>query len=55
MLRHLTDLITGSWRYASGLRGFLSVSLGLDEAKRLLANQLRDREESFLRVLELGI
>ena len=55
MLTQAVELFRGSWRYASGLRGFLSVTLDVEEAKGVLKRQLEDREESFLRVLELGI
>ena len=55
MLTHATDLIKGSWRYATGLRGFLSKTIDLDEAKAIVTEQLQNREESFLQVLERGI
>jgi hypothetical protein len=55
MLTHARDLITGGWRYACGLREFLGVTVDLDEAERILKHQLEDREESFLRLVELGI
>ena len=55
MLGHLTDLAKGSWRYATGLRGFLSVSLDLEAAQNILTHQLQRREETFLRVLEQGV
>jgi hypothetical protein len=55
MLKHFSDLVVGSWRYATGLRGFLAVTIDLEEAKATLLNQLENREETFLRVLELGI
>jgi hypothetical protein len=55
MLTHLTDLVRGSLRYATGLYGFLSETIDLDEAKAVLARELQDREETFLLVLERGI
>jgi hypothetical protein len=55
MLAHLADLAKGSWRYATGLRGFLSVSLELEAAQNILKQQLQRREETFLRVLERGV
>jgi len=55
MLDHLTDLLKGSWRYATGLRGFLAVQTGYEESTTILTSQLQNRDESFLRVLELGI
>jgi hypothetical protein len=55
MLTHVTDLIKGSWRYATGLRGFLAVTIDFEQAKAILSAQLQNRDETFLRVLELGI
>lgn len=55
MLRHARDLIRGGWRYARGLREFLAVTVDLSEAERILRYQLEHREESFLRLVELGI
>jgi HAMP domain-containing protein len=55
MLTHAVDLIRGSWRYARGLRAFLAVTLDIDEARRVITQQLQDREASFLRVLERGV
>ena len=55
MLTHVTDLLKGSWRYAAGLRGFLSRSIDLEEAKAVITQQLQDRDEIFLRILEGGV
>jgi hypothetical protein len=55
MLSHAVDLFQGSWRYATGLGHFLSETIDREDAQRLLREQLARREESFLRVLELGI
>ena len=55
MLTHALDLLKGSWRYTTGLRGFLAVRRNLEEAKGLVTRQLQNREEPFLRVLELGV
>ena len=55
MLNHAQDLIRGSWRYATGLRGFLAATLSLDEAKSIIATQLQARDENFLRIMERGI
>jgi hypothetical protein len=55
MLTHFTDLVQGSWRYATGLREFLSKTLDLDEARTIITNQLQHREESFLSVLKKSI
>jgi hypothetical protein len=55
MLTHTLDLVKGSWRYAAGLRGFLAAEVDFEDAKRILTQQLNDREETFLRVLELGV
>ena len=55
MLKHFTDLVKGSWRYATGLRGFLAVTIDLEEAQATLTNQLQNREETFLHMLEHGI
>ena len=55
MLNHALDLIRGSWRYMTGLRSYLSVTLGREEAERLVKEQLATRDEAFLRVLELGV
>jgi hypothetical protein len=54
-LTHLTELVRGSWRFAAGLRGFLSRTIDLDEAKGILSDQLQSRESTFLLVLERGI
>jgi hypothetical protein len=55
VLNHAQDLVQGSWRYATGLRGFLAATTGLEEARHTLLRRLQTREETFLRVLELGI
>ena len=55
MLTHALELFKGSWRYARGLRGFLSITLELEEAERMVRRQLQVRNETFLRVLERGI
>ena len=55
MLTHAVDLLTGGWRYATGLGHFLAHTIDLEDAKLILADQLQHRDESFLRVLELGI
>ena len=48
MLTHSLDLLKGGWRYATGLRDFLSKTITLEEAKAIVTHQLRDREENFL-------
>ena len=55
MLTQTVELFRGSWRYVSGLRAFLSVTLDVEEAMGVLKRQLEDRKQSFLRMLELGI
>jgi hypothetical protein len=55
VLNHVTDLIQGSWRYATGLRSFLAVTIDLEEATAILLRQFQNRDETFLRVLERGI
>jgi hypothetical protein len=55
MLRHAFDLLTGGWHYTTELRSFLSETISLEDAKAQVSRQLRDREESFLDVLERGI
>jgi hypothetical protein len=55
MLSHFRDLVQGSWRYATSLRGFLAVTIDLPEAEATLTAQLQNREETFLRLLELGV
>jgi hypothetical protein len=55
VLKHFTDLIMGSLRYATGLRGFLAETIDLEDAKIILTKQLQEREETFLRLVERGI
>jgi hypothetical protein len=55
MLTHFRELVQGSWRYVTGLRSFLSVTLAREEAERMVQEQLASRDEGFLRVLELGV
>jgi hypothetical protein len=55
MLKHSSDLLQGGRRYATGLRSFLSSTIDLAEAKAIQTWQLENREETFLRVLEMGI
>ena len=55
MLSHAVDLLKGSWRYATGMHGFLSATLDLEEAKQIVTRQLAGREAAFLSVLELGV
>jgi hypothetical protein len=50
----LTEL-TAFARYVKNLREFLRHPLSVDEARRRVEEQLRLREESFLRVLEAGV
>jgi hypothetical protein len=42
-------------RYAGGLRGYLKHPLDQEDCRRLLERQVADREESFVRLLELGV
>jgi hypothetical protein len=55
MLRHVADLFQGSWRYATGLRGFLTQTIDLEDAEVILTHQLQHREESFLLLLKKGV
>ncbi len=42
-------------RYAGGIRGFLRAPLGADDGRRIVERQLRNRQETFLTVLERGV
>ena len=42
-------------RYAGGLRGYLKEPLDRDDCRRLLERQVALREDSFARILELGV
>jgi phenylacetate-coenzyme A ligase PaaK-like adenylate-forming protein len=55
MLTHLTELIRGGWRYGRGLQGFFSKTIDYEEARAMLTAQLENRNERFLRILELAI
>jgi hypothetical protein len=47
--------LTAFARYAYGLRAFLRTPLSADEARRQVEERLRQREESFLGVVEAGV
>ena len=55
MLTHLRELYSGGRRYSRGLREFLSESIDLDGARRLLKQLNESRVELFLQLLERGI
>jgi hypothetical protein len=55
MLTHFTSLIESSWRYSTGLHAFLKETIDLEGARRFLIQELEQREEAFLEVLERGI
>ena len=55
MLQHARDLVQGSWRYATGLRAYLSEPLDLETARSVVTSQLHNRDQAFLQVLKRGI
>jgi len=43
------------WRFARGLRGFLSHTISLDEARDIVRRRMAEREKNFLRLIERGV
>ena len=43
------------WRFATGLRRFLSHTISLDEARDIVRRRMAEREKNFLRLIERGI
>jgi phenylacetate-coenzyme A ligase PaaK-like adenylate-forming protein len=55
MITHLLELIRGAWRYGRGLQNFFSKTIDYQEARAMLSAQLENRNERFLRILELAV